>query len=39
MPVSEFVHAYQKTDTARRMRDTLDMPYDKAASPEGALVS
>ena len=21
------------------MQDTLDMPYDKAASPEGALVS
>ena len=39
MPVSEFVHAYQKTDTARRMQDVLDMPYDKAASPEGALVS
>ena len=39
MPVSEFVDAYQKTDTARRMQDTLDMPYDKAASPKGALVS
>jgi hypothetical protein len=39
VPVSEFVHAYQKTDTARRMQDVLDMPYDKAASPEGALVN
>ena len=35
---AEFLHAYQKTDTAKRMQDMLDMPYDRAASPEGALV-
>jgi hypothetical protein len=38
VPISEFLHAYQKTDTAKRMQTMLDMPYDRASSPEGALV-
>ncbi len=38
MQVPEFAEAFQKTQAAGRTRDALDMPYDRAASPEGALV-
>ena len=39
VPVTAFAEAFQKTQAAERTRNVLDMPYDRAASPEGALVS
>lgn len=38
VPVTAFAEAFQKTEAAQRTRNVLDMPYDRAASPEGALV-
>lgn len=38
VPVTAFVEKFQATQAAQRMHDVLDMPYDRAASPEGALV-
>jgi hypothetical protein len=38
VPVTAFVERFQETQAAQRMHDVLDMPYDRAASPEGALV-
>ena len=39
VPVTAFVEAFQKTQAAQRTHDVLDMPFDRAASPEGSLVN
>jgi hypothetical protein len=38
VPVTAFVEGFQKTQAAQRTHEALDMPYDRAASPEGSLV-
>ncbi len=34
--VAEMAEAFQRTQTAQRTRGVLEMPYDRAACPEGA---
>lgn len=36
--VSEFAEAFRRTKTAEDTRQLVNMPYDRAASPKGALV-
>jgi hypothetical protein len=38
VPASSFVAAFQKTEAAHSMRALLDMPFDRAASADNALV-
>jgi len=38
VPVVEMAEAFQRTQAAQRTRNIVEMPYDRAASPAGALV-
>ena len=38
VPVAEMAEAFHKTQAAQRTRGILEMPYDRAACPEGSLV-
>ncbi len=38
VPVAEMAAAFQSTQAAQRTRGVLEMPYDRAACPEGSLV-
>ncbi len=37
--VAEMAEAFQRTQAAQRTRGVLEMPYDRAACPEGSLVT